>query len=144
MKGLSVYPAITSGPAEALPVTGTALPGDKFALDVAIPAGSITGVTGEFQPTGLQNAGRHTEVALNDVGWVQLPNTSLADRNQINIQNNSGFEIKVNYDPSIPGYTGMRIPDQSERFYQITDGIPIYAKAIPGAGTIAVDVEELS
>jgi hypothetical protein len=93
-------------------------------------------------PSGLKTAGLITEVTVTSAAWVELPTTPLANRNAISIQNPSGTNIKINYDNSIVTYTGIIIASGSERFYDITDQIPIYAKAESGSVTIVV--EELS
>lgn len=97
-----------------------------------------------FRPGGLMNSGRHQEVSISDSGWTALPSSPLSGRHQINIQNFSGYEVKINADNSVSGYIGMRIPDSNERFYQVTDSIVLYAKAESGAGSIVIDVEELA
>ena len=101
-------------------------------------------LTGNIQPSGLQNGGQMTEVVLNDVTWVALPSTPLTDRNTMLIQNRSGKEIKVNYSSSIIGYVGMVIDNGSERAYPIKDTIIIYGKVATGLGNAVVNVEELS
>ena len=123
-------------------ITGTAV-GDKNALDVFVQSGTVTG---ELTPTGLKNGGLHTEVTIDHTDWYPLPASNLTSRNQINVQNFSGAEVKINHGSVKPvvGYVGMRIPDQNERFYQITDGITIWARAEPLAGSIVLDVEEIS
>ena len=94
-----------------------------------------------FRSLGLTTAGLLTEVTLNTATWVALPITPLVDRNAISIQNNSGSQIKINYNQP-GGYTGTIIANGSERFYNITDNIVIYAKA--QAGTPTITVEEIS
>lgn len=130
-------------------VTGTDLPGDKRGLDVAIGGGSV-------QPSGLSKKGQHTEITLNSSTWTKLERSGstnptgsgpLAERNQINIQNSSTIEFKINYeitdiDVEIPGYRGMPVQGDIERLYGITDAIPVFAKSISGTPTI--DVEELA
>ena len=64
------------------------------------------------------------------------------DRNALNIQNNSGIEIKINYVNTIATYTGIAIADGSERYYDITESIIIYAKA--QSGTPKIVVEEIA
>ncbi len=93
-------------------------------------------------PSGLRNGGRVTEVYVNSNTWTPLPASPLANRNAITIQNNSGQPIKINYSSSTPGFVGITIQDFSERNYNITDAIPIYAKA--QSGTALIVVEELS
>ena len=112
----------------------------------APPAGSWPGelVYGNFStsPGGLRNAGRVTEVTINNNTWTALPATPIALRNAISIQNISGQEIKVNYDPTVSGYVGIVIATGNERFYDITDAIPIYAKS--SASSCSLNIEELS
>jgi len=117
-------------------------------FDAAIPDndnpldGNIA-VTGTFTPSGLRVAGRVTEVLLSTTSWTALPpGGALDNRNAINIQNYSGDEIKLNFDPAEPGYVGIYLNDQSERNYDIKDSIEIFAKAKTG-GTI-LTIEEIS
>jgi hypothetical protein len=97
--------------------------------------------TGSVIPAGLYNGGETTEVELVDTEWRPLPPVALANRNAIAIQNYSGIEIKVRYTDT-GGYSGMRIVNLGERFYNITDDIIVYGRS--SSGTITVDVEELS
>ena len=139
---ISAYNTDRTGAEAPKDVTKTDVAGDKVALDVAIKEG--TGISGDFTPGGLRNAGLYTAVSIPDNAWVAIPSTALTDRNQINIQNFTGFEMKVNHSGT-GGYAdnGMRIPSGTERFYQITEGIAVYARMAPGAGTQTIDVEEL-
>jgi len=125
-------------------VTGTAVTGNKHALDVAVKE-LIGEVTGTFTPGGLQAEGKYTAVDIDDTSWTVIPTVAQTDRNQINIQNFTGFEVKINH-TGAGAYVnnGMRIPDQSERFYQITDALVVYARAASGSGTVKLDVEELA
>jgi hypothetical protein len=79
---------------------------------------------------------------LSDTAWTALPPVPLINRNAINIQNYSGTQIKLNFDPSIAGYVGIIVNDQSERNYDIKDSILIYAKA--ELGNPVVIIEEVS
>jgi len=101
-----------------------------------------TGLTGTFKPSGLNVGGKVTEVALNSTSWTALPLVPLAGRNAISIQNRSGIEIKINYINTPIAYIGMTITDGSERFYDITDNIIIYAKSV--TGTPSINVEEIA
>ena len=124
-------------------VTGTKK-GDKHLLDVSVQE-LIGEVSGTFTPSGLQNEGKYTSVTINDTSWAPVPPTGQVGRNQINIQNFTGYEVKINHTGSgAYANNGMRIPDQNERFYQIAEGIVIYARAESGSGSIVIDVEELS
>ena len=117
-------------------------------FDVAIPDndnpldGNIA-VTGNFTPSGLRVAGKITQVLLSTTSWTALPpGGPLDNRNAINIQNYSGDEVKLQFDPTVPGYDGVYLNDQSERNYDIKDTIQIYAKAKTGGSIITV--EEIS
>lgn len=98
--------------------------------------------TGEFKFSGLGIAGRVTIVSVDSASWTALPATPLANRNGLSIQNLSGVAVKLGYDNLEPGYVGVVLPDGGERFYNITDSIPIYAKS--ASGTVSLTIEELS
>lgn len=116
----------------------TAVPANSRPLPVEIGAGSsITTV-----PSGLTTAGRISEVAINSVTWTALPASPLAARNAMCIINDSAIEIKLNYSSLVPGYVGVTLSPNNQRFYDITDSIIIYAKAASGTPTLTV--EELS
>lgn len=102
------------------------------------------GFTGSFTQSGLTTAGRHSEVTIDDVSWTALPAVPFPDRNAIGIQNYTGFEIKLNFDNTVVGYVGMRVPDSNEKYYGIKDTILVYAKAEAGSGPITIDIEELA
>ncbi len=122
-------------------VSGSACPDDKYGLDVAIcksiPLGTTPG--GGGVSTGLT-----TEVTtVNDSTWTALPPTALVGRAGFSIQNQSGFQIKLNFGTPA-GYVGVIVENAGERFYDINDSGVIYAKATPGAGTISgIIIEEL-
>lgn len=96
----------------------------------------------DVYPNGLRVAGRVSVVNVNANTWTALPASPLSQRNAISIQNLSGQPIKVNYSSSIAGFVGITIADQSERNYNITDAIILYAKC--QSGTAQIIVEELS
>lgn len=96
-------------------------------------------ITGEITPHGLTIAGRITEVALDSTTWTPLPAVALTDRNAFSLQNRSGIEIKLQFNPLTVGYVGITVPDGYERAYDITDQIIIYAKAAMGTPTITVE-----
>lgn len=137
-KGLQVAP-------ELLVVKGVGT-NNLYLLEADPATGAIevsgTNFSGTFSPTGLKNGGRVTEVVINAVTWTQLPAVALTMRNALAIQNYSGQEIKVNYSASVVGYVGVIISDQNERFYDITDAIPIFAKS--SSSTVTIIVEEIS
>lgn len=104
------------------------------------PLDGNVAVTGTFSPSGLRIAGRVTEVLLSTTEWTALPpGGPLADRNAINIQNYSGDEIRLNYDNTVAGFSGIILNDQSERNLDIKQTIQIYAKARVGGSIIIVD-----
>jgi len=96
-------------------------------------------VLGKTSPSGLNIGGRITEITLSSTSWTALPSVALANRNSIAIQNNSGIEVKLNYDNTISTYTGIILLDGNERSYDITDSIVIYAKAKTGTPTIIIE-----
>lgn len=89
-------------------------------------------------PSGLNVAGKITEVALNDSTWTALPLTAQTDRNTFGIQNTSGVELKLNFDNTQVGYVGWKVPDGGEFFVDARNGIQIYAKASSGTPTVVV------
>lgn len=93
-------------------------------------------VTANF--SGLKTGGLVTEVTLSSVAWTALPATALVNRNAMCIQNISAVEIKLNY-ATPGGYTGVVVPTGTERFYDITDSIVIYARAQAGSPVIVVE-----
>lgn len=117
-------------------VTTTSV-GPKVGLDVYLAGGTVG-----TKPSGLNVGGRILEVTLNASTWTALPPTPLSNRNAITIQNRSGVEIVLNFDNSVSGYKGIVMPDQFERFYDITDDIVIYAKS--SSGNAIITVEELA
>lgn len=106
----------------------------------SLPSSSITG---ELSPSGLKNGGRMLQVTIPDNAWVPLPTTALTGRNAISVQNQSAFEMKVNYDNSV-GYIGAIVAPNGERFWDVTDAIVLYGRAFPGTGSIVILVEEIS
>ena len=93
-------------------------------------------------PSGLYIGGRMTEVSINPFTWTPLPATPLALRNALVIQNRSGGDIKINYDPTTSGYVGIVVPDLSERSYDVTENIVLYGKS--EFSTVIINVEELA
>lgn len=109
----------------------------------SFPKASFSGsVTGTFTPQGLNIAGKMTPITLNTATWTALPVTPLTNRNAIRIQNQSGVEIKTNYDNTQIGYVGIIIAANGSDSYDIKENIIIYAKS--SSGTPTVMVEELS
>lgn len=106
------------------------------------PLGGTISVSGTFTPSGLNIAGKITQVTLNSVNWTALPATPLVSRNALSIQNQSVIELKLHYDSATVGYVGVTVPVNGERFYEITDNIIMYAKSASGTPTILI--EELS
>jgi len=114
---------------------------NSFVETVDGPARRVEGNL-SIKPSGLNVGGVITEITLNSGSWTALPTTALTNRNAIAIQNNSGIEIKLNYDNLEPTYLGIVLADGNERSYDITDSIVIYAKA--SSGTPVIVVEEIA
>jgi len=118
---------------------------DAFEWDSTIPGWrkrTTADVTGEIRLTGLNIAGKITEVTINNTGWTALPATALTDRNALAIQNWSDTEVKINYDNTV-GYVGMIISaNGGERQYDITDNIVMYGRS--SSGTKTLYIEEIS
>lgn len=91
--------------------------------------------------SSLFTSGRVTEVTLNPTTWTPLPSIPLVLRKSISVQNQSGTEIKTNYN-LVSGYKGMVVQPGAERIYDITENIILYAKSQSGNPTVAV--EEIS
>jgi len=102
-----------------------------------------SGLSGSFQPSGLTIGGRISEVSVSHLSWTALPSTALTDRNAMAIQNRSGQAIRLNYDNSLPLSEGVEIQNNVDRFYNITDGITIYAVATGGTPATVL-IEELA
>lgn len=99
-------------------------------------------VSGSFAPSGLHVAGKITIVNVDNLTWTPLPVVPLTARNAMSIQNRSGQEVKLQFDNTTVGYTGLVLPNNGERFYDITDNILIFCKSQTSACSIVV--EELS
>ncbi len=101
--------------------------------------------SGSFTFSGLSEAGRFTEVEINDSTWTALPSggSALPNRNAVSVQNQSTVNIKLNYINSV-GYVGVKIPADGERQYDIQGDITIYARSEPGSGTVTIGFEELA
>ena len=76
-------------------------------------------------------------MTLNSSSWTALPSTPLTDRNAIAVQNESGINIKLNYDNNVVGYVGMTAPTatvgKTKIYIDSADGD---LKIIFGDGTI--------
>lgn len=111
----------------------------KRALDVFVRSIS----TSFSRPAGLTREGKITEVTVSETTWTPLPATALADRNALGVQNRSGSSLRLNYDPLAPITVGIVIPNNIDRFYNITDSIVVYAVTLAGS-PVVVTVEELA
>lgn len=134
---ISYFPSPPSGSFPAQLVSITDFDGTPFG------PGHPLYVAGNFAASGLRNRGLITETPINGTTWTALPSSALPNRNAITIQNRTGGEIKLNYDNAASGYVGVVIATNSERFYDITETIVIYAKSA-AAGPVTITVEELS
>ena len=112
-------------------------------FQAATPSGEPLAAASNVRLSGLNIQGRVTTVALSANSWTALPpGGPLPYRNTVAIQNQSGFDIKINYDPAISGFNGVWIVSGGERVYDITENITLYAKSDIGPASIIV--EELS
>ena len=92
-------------------------------------------------PSGLSSFAKITSVLINSDEWTKLPIDQSINRHAINIQNNSNTEIRLQYDPSANYENGIVMPKNTERYYQITNDIIIYARS--SSGNVTLTVEEL-
>lgn len=90
--------------------------------------------------SGQSVGGWVTELSINPSTWTALP--AHAGRNGLGIQNRSGQEIKINYDNSVVGYVGIVVPNNGERYYDLSAAVPVYVKSASSSCTI--NVEELA
>ena len=100
------------------------------------------GSIGSTPINAASTAGRISVVALNAASWTALPETPLASRKCIAVQNRSGIDVYLGYDSGQAGLVGIKIADGSERAYDIGPKIVLYAKA--ASGTPSITVEELA
>ena len=100
-----------------------------------------TTATGTFTFTGLKLGGKVTITPINSTGWTKVIDPPLTGSNQINIQNESGQLVKLNYINSV-GFEGVYLKDGMERQYSIAGNIIIYARC--ESGNCNIIVEELA
>lgn len=98
-------------------------------------------LSGEFVAKGLIG-GKVAEININDSGWTLLTTGLVPNRRALTIQNDSGVNIKYNYDNTEPNYIGITIRNGDERYFDNEAPANVYAKAITGAGTVKVTIEE--
>lgn len=148
MSRIDLYPNLKSPPSDAKVATGTAISGDKFAIDVSI-AGSTGTLTGDFTPSGLKTAGRITTMNVTDTVTL-LPTTNLTARNSLSITNLSagdtlyvGFSNLVTADRTLGTNAGWEVGPNEGLNFDITDDIDIYGIAEAGK-TVLVKIMELA
>ena len=100
---------------------------------------TLPSISGSFVSRGLKTKGRITVVQINSDEWTPLPENALEGRNAISIQNDTNNDIKIQFDPDVAEYVGVTIGKSSERFYQITDEIPIYGRTQIGSANIIIE-----
>jgi hypothetical protein len=120
-------------------VTATDVTGDKVALDTFVRGGNVAATF-----SGLAIAGKVSVTTIDSDQWYPFPSSPLANRNALAIQNISGVDILLNYDPLAISTEGITILNGYERQYDITDSIIIYLRRKIGSGPISVQSEELS
>jgi hypothetical protein len=107
---------------------------------IVVPELSVGDINGAIKIDGLAIAGRVTEVVVSTT-WVALPAVALVNRNAMTIQNQGSRDVKLGYS-GVGGYVGVIVSANSERFYNITDSITIYARTSSASTTLLI--EELS
>jgi len=124
-------------------VTGTDVGSDptkKRALDVALVAGTVTTTPGGG---GISSLVTTIITTVNDATWTALPTVNAVGRAGFSIQNQSGFQIKIN-GATPAGYDGVIVENGGERFYDANDSATINAKSTPGSGTVTpIVIEEV-
>lgn len=86
---------------------------------------------------GLSIGGLITEVTLSTATWTALPPTPLANRNAMGFQNSTNETISVNF--STPaGIVGWKVKPNGELFFDVTDAVIVYAKALTGSPMVTV------
>ena len=86
----------------------------------------------------INQGGKTTVVAIDNLTWTALPPASLAARRFFSVQNRTGQEIKVNFDNTAVGYVGVAIDTGTDRFYDNGPAI-IYAKSSTSACSLVVE-----
>lgn len=146
MSKIDLYPNLKAPPSQAKVATGTDFTGDKFALDVNVVAGAVTG---EITVSGLRVGGKNTTMNVGDTATA-LPATAFTGRNSMTIRNLSavdtlyiGFDNLVTADRVIGTTSGMEVgPDEGLNF-DLTDEVVVWGIAETGK-TIMVKVTELA
>lgn len=147
MSKIDLYPNLKSAPSQAKVATGTAITGDKFALDVSI-AGSTGTISGEFTPTGLHTAILVTTLDVPDTA-VPLPTTAYTGRNSMVVHNKSATDTlyvgpaTVTADNVIGTTSGHEVGPGETFAIDIQDDIILYGRAETGK-TIRVKITEVA
>lgn len=124
-------------------ITGTKIAPNKYALDVAIKEGTVSGDVDLNSPG---TSGVTTKVTgVGTAGWTAIPTTALTSRKSLTIQNNSNDDCYLSFDSSgsNAAIDNILLGSGFERFYNIADGLTIYARKDSGAD-IDLIVEEIS
>lgn len=148
MSKIDLYPTLGASPQAAKVATGTAVSGDKFALDVSI-AGSTGSITGEFTPTGLKVEGKVTTMLVTDT-VTAIPLLPLSERNSISLTNLStidtlyvGFHTGITADQALGTTAGWEVGPQEGFNLDIQDDVILYGITETGK-TIKIKVMELA
>lgn len=100
-------------------------------------------VTGEFTPVGLTIGGKFQRVTLNDTTWTALPATPLVDRNTVKFENDTAFDVFINFGSGEP-LDGMLVPANGGTLsYPVRDTITLYG-IFESGGSGTLKVEELA
>lgn len=129
MSRIDLYPNLKSTPADARVATGTSLPGDKFAQDVNMVGGSLSGEVHLLAPTGpfFITVDTATDVATNPIAVPLAGRVSLSIRNKGAVVIYIGQTALVTADDTAtggweigPGEDSNWELDSSNLFYLIT------------------------
>lgn len=72
-----------------------------------------------FSPTGGGSTGLFATQAIVSTGWTQVDQALIDNVVSLNIQNNTGQEVRLKVDDNTGGYEGMVLADQQERIYTL-------------------------
>jgi len=127
------------------PSNGTgAAPGDTNYFIPPVRIFTSDGTT--FSPTGGGSIGETAQLAITNTGWTLVPANALDSIVSLNIQNNTGQDVKLNFDNTEPGYEGILLSDSQERIYTLFPKtianvtFQVYAKSSTSAVTLDYEV----
>lgn len=99
---------------------------------------SVANIVGTFTPSGLNTAGKLTQITLNIATWTALPATALTDRNGVGFQNRTSDQVLVGFISGAATTLGWTVDVNGEFFIDVTDAVVIFGLALTGTPTITV------